>query len=129
MKRVFGLIVLLALFALSIRWATNNTLQTYNFPSVDNLPEVDILPNPFLKPDGSPIKSQAEWEQHRRYIKAMFEHYMYGHMPPPPGNLKVEELSRESVYNGEATFKGLLFSMGPEQKVRFHAQNVDIRSV
>jgi len=121
MKRVLCLFVLVALFALGSHWATNDTLQTYDFPSVDNLPEVDILPNPFLKPDGSLIKTQTEWENQREYIKAMLEHYMYGHMPPPPSNLRVEELSSESVYNGKASFKGLLFSMGSELKVRFHA--------
>lgn len=121
MKSVFSLIVLISLLTLGSRWATSDALQMVDFPSVDNLPAVAILPNPFRKADDSLVKTQAEWEQQRVYIKAMLEHYMYGHMPPPPENLMVEELSSESVYDGEATFKGLLFSMGPEQKVRFHA--------
>jgi hypothetical protein len=121
MKRAFSIIVMLSMIALLSRGATDDTLQKYDFPTVDLLPEVDILPNPFRKADGNLLETTGEWEQQRERIKAMLQHYMYGHQPPPPDNLKVEELSSESVYDGEATFKGLLFSMGPGQKVRFRA--------
>jgi len=100
MKRAFSLIVLLSILILGGRWTTSDALQMVDFPSIDNLPIVATLPNPFRKTDGSQLKTQAEWEQQHEYIKAMLQHYMYGHMPPPPKNLMVEELSSESVYNG-----------------------------
>jgi hypothetical protein len=58
--------------------------------------------NPLIKPDGSKVRTAAEWEEQRMYLKAMLAHYQYGHMPPTPKNVVVERISSKQVGNGEA---------------------------
>ena len=120
MKRIAILLLSISLLIIGSTISPLDALQSYTFPQSSTLPALATLPNPFLKEDGTNVETPAEWEQQRVHIKAMLAHYMYGSMPPAPDNLIVEEISSASVYNGEATFKVMLFSMGPGNGVRFH---------
>jgi len=62
----------------------------YTFPPVDELPVIEFLPDPFIMEDGSRVKTQADWEKQREYLKAMIQHYMYGFRPPAPEDLAVQ---------------------------------------
>jgi hypothetical protein len=57
--------------------------------SVDELPETKQLPNPFVFRDGSPVKTKQQWERRRAELKALFEGYQYGHLPPKPQKMTV----------------------------------------
>jgi dienelactone hydrolase len=50
-------------------------------PDFDLMPSIPGLPEPHL---GSP----ADWARERQRIRALFEKWLYGKMPPPPGNLR-----------------------------------------
>jgi hypothetical protein len=76
----------------------------FSFPAMKELVPIRQLPDPFLKPDGDRVAAPSEWEEQRRYLKAMLSHYMYGELPPPPKQVRGERLDQEKLYAG----KGLL---------------------
>src|SRR3989304_9281701 len=77
----------------------------YDWKTVTEFTGQTGLPDPFLKPDGTRIKSINEWLEQRKYIIAMLEHYQYGTMPPCPENVNVKETLSEDLFNGIATGK------------------------
>jgi hypothetical protein len=74
--------------------------------------------------DGKPVTDPEGWAKRREEIKAMMLYYQYGHMPPTPDNLTVEEVSTGPIHNDTATERLLLFSMGPEKKITFNGRLV-----
>lgn len=67
---------------------------------VADLPEVKGLANPFVLLDGSPVRTRDDWTRRREELKALFETYEYGHMPPRPETLTV---SRGEAKEDEAS--------------------------
>lgn len=77
-------------------------LDRYSFPPVTELTEQKGLPDPFLKPDGTRVTSESEWNIQRKYLKAMLAHYQYGHMPPKPTGQIVSMDSKKDVFESSA---------------------------
>ena len=73
----------------------------YHFPSVDELPVQNDMPDPFIMEDGSRVQSLEDWNEQKKYIRAMLEHYLYGTVPPLPKQVEVEKHGSESVFNGK----------------------------
>ncbi len=120
-SRIPGLSWLLMLGMLTTAGAASvNAPGGVDLPDVKELPVVEELPDPFLMNDGSRVATKADWAKRREEIKAMMLYYQYGHMPPPPQNLTAEELSSKRMYDGAATEKRLLLSMGPGKKVKIN---------
>ena len=97
--------------------ASGNPPGVVDMPTVQELPVIEALPDPFLNKDGTRVETKEDWSKRREEIKAMLLYYEYGQMPPAPENLTVKEVSSEAVYDGLATEKRLLLTMGPEKKV------------
>src|SRR4051812_45399918 len=77
------------------------------FPEVAQLPARAELPDPLVLFDGRPVTSREQWVDRRRpELKALFQHYMYGQMPPAPAN-PTFEVAREvrGFLDGKATLK------------------------
>lgn len=70
--------------------------------------------------DGTRLETKADWATRREEIKAMILYYQYSHMPPAPKNIVAKELSSAVTYNGSATKKHILLSMGPERQVKIN---------
>jgi hypothetical protein len=51
-----------------------------DFARMKSIPE---LPDPLAG-----VKTKAEWEQRRRWIRMQFEQWFFGRMPPRPDNLR-----------------------------------------
>src|SRR5207237_7115802 len=85
-----------------------------SFPHVESLPTRRNLQDPLIKPDGSRVKSRNEWfKQRRPELKAMFEHYMYGVIPPRPKHMATHLLGEYTNFlEGEATLKLLTLDTG-----------------
>ncbi len=75
----------------------------YSFPAPETLPAHDRMPGILVQPDGSVLKDTAGWKQQRAYLKAMLAHYQYGHMPPVPKGVRIEERQQTTVHDGKAT--------------------------
>jgi dienelactone hydrolase len=65
--------------------------------------------------DGRRVASRDQWFKERRpELKALFQHYMYGAIPPKPDQVKVTKLGEYPDFlNGKATLKLVRLEMGP----------------
>lgn len=116
---IVGFVLILLLLGI-IGCAVTNLSGVVDMPGADELPDVKELPDPFLMNNGKRVKTRADWAKRREEIKAMMLYYQYGHMPPAPKIIIAEELSSITVYDGGATKKHILLSMGPERKVKIN---------
>ena len=98
-------ILLLAILPLIMGVAYAQDAGPYDFKPVQELKRHVGLQDPFVKPDGKKVKTKAEWEVQRQYIKSMLAYYQYGEMPPTPDEVLVKETLSEDIYEGKATRK------------------------
>ncbi|MCB1120903.1 MAG: hypothetical protein KJT03_05105 [Verrucomicrobiae bacterium] len=73
----------------------------YDFPPPDKLPIQEGMPDPFLMPNGTRVKTRADWEKQRKYIKSMLFHYLYGQVPPLPETFELKHVSSRKVYENK----------------------------
>lgn len=85
------------------------------FPAPDALPARPDLPDPLVMLDARAVATQSQWFHERRpELKALFQHYMYGHFPPAPKSVKAELRREDSqALNGKATLKEITLTFGP----------------
>lgn len=95
--------------------------MNYEFKKRDELPVIPELPDPFLKPDGTRVKSPEEWPEQREYLKEMLAHYLYGHMPKDSGKTSGEVVFSRPVYNGRALAQTIRITTGRNGEVTFDA--------
>ena len=95
-----------------------------DFADFASLPARPELPDPLVMLDGTKITSAADWTAKRRpELKALFQHYMYGYLPPKPQRWDVEEVlfKDPEFLNGKATIsESRLAFFGPDLKQRLH---------
>ncbi len=86
------------------------------FPEVSALALQPGLPDPLVMLDGGRVGSRTRWFNERRpELKALFEHYMYGPIPPKPKRMETKVLgSYADFLGGTATLKLIRLEIGPE---------------
>ena len=90
-------------------------------PPVEELLVQDGMPDPFVKPDGSRVRSREEWPEQREYLKAMLAHYMYGSMPPRPEKFDLKRVKSESVFGNAAVQETYMIILERnDKKAMFH---------
>jgi hypothetical protein len=91
------------------------------FPEVSELPSRPELPDPLVMFDGQRVTTKGQWVKKRRpELMALFQHYMYGYLPPAP---KVEgKVEREdrAAFGGKATLKEVTVAFGPPGTPKIH---------
>jgi dienelactone hydrolase len=95
-----------------------------NFPEMSTLPPQPALPDPLVMLDGRRVTTRAEWIHERRpELQALFQHYMYGILPPKPARMHVKILGEHRDFlGGKATLKLLALETGAEA----HAPRIDL---
>jgi hypothetical protein len=84
------------------------------FPKAADLPDRPALPDPLVMLDGTKVTTRAEWFDKRRpELKALFQHYMYGEMPPAVKVRATVELEDPRAFEGKATLKEIALRLGP----------------
>lgn len=80
-------------------------VSAVDFPSPEKLPARAELPDPLTMLDGTKVTTKEQWETQRKpELKALFQHYMYGKLPPTPTRQSYTELFRdEKALGGKAT--------------------------
>src|SRR5262245_66178393 len=71
-----------------------------DFPPVAKLPSRPELPDPLVMLNGKRVTTKEQWYKQRRpELKALFQHYMYGTMPPGPARLhaRVERVDQKPL--------------------------------
>jgi hypothetical protein len=86
-----------------------------SFPEPSALPSQTPLPDPLVMLDGRRVSSRDQWFKERQpELKALFQHYMYGAIPPKPAQSKVTNLGEyHDFLGGKATLKLVRLEMGP----------------
>lgn len=92
------------------------------FLPVARLPVHPDLPDPLIAFDGSRVATPDDWTARRRpELLRLFQHYMYGFLPPAPANLRAKvELSDANYFQGRATKKQVTISFGPDAAPKIH---------
>jgi hypothetical protein len=109
--------IILILFTL-ICTLTSFSCKT-KLPPVEKLPWQANLPDPLKMMDGTPVKTAKDWYNKRRpELKLLFQHYMYGYLPPrPPMNITLVKQD-ENLFGGKATYKEIKLDLQlPENKI------------
>lgn len=86
-------------------------------PGVRELPVRKEMPDVMMMNDGKKIVNQQQWKARREEMKRILEYYAVGQMPPPPGNVKGNEISSETVSNGTVKYRLVHLTFGPEEKL------------
>jgi hypothetical protein len=89
-------------------------------PGVKDLPVRPELPDVMTMNDGTKVKTPAQWQKRREEIKKILEYYAVGQMPPPPGNVKGEEMHSELVMDGKVKYRLVKLTFGPERKLELY---------
>jgi len=91
-------------------------------PEVSELPSRPEMPDPLVRLDGRRVEDGRAWEQARRpELKALFEHYMYGVMPPAPASIEAKVVGEDRRYfGGKATRKEIEIGFAPAGSPKIH---------
>jgi hypothetical protein len=91
------------------------------FPPVAELPVRPELPDPLTTLAGERVTTPEQWRSQRRpELAELFQHYMYGRLPPAvPIDARIDRLDRKAL-NGKATLKEITIAFGPPQTPRLH---------
>ncbi|HEY2412355.1 MAG TPA: hypothetical protein VGI40_08945 [Pirellulaceae bacterium] len=95
----------LSLFVAVAAMSISRFSTAADFPPPDQLPLRPELPDPLAMLDGTRVTTKEQWETKRKpELKALFQHYMYGRLPPTPTKQSYTELFRdEKALGGKAT--------------------------
>ena len=76
-----------------------------DLPKLADLPLQTSLPDPLVMLDGRKVSSREMWFNERRpELMRLFQHYMYGELPPKPAALSSKaERADSSAFGGKAT--------------------------
>ncbi|HWW01960.1 MAG TPA: hypothetical protein VNZ64_19830 [Candidatus Acidoferrum sp.] len=87
----------------------------YTFPDAGALAAKPGLPDPLTMMDGERVKSSRQWFKERRpELAALFQHYMYGTLPPTPKEVRAKVLGQYADFlEGQATLKLITLETGP----------------
>src|ERR1700735_3114107 len=87
------------------------------FPKVADLPDRTELPDPLVMLDGARVATKEDWYQRRRpELKALFQYYMYGELPPAPPKVRATvEFEERDAFGGKATLSEIALSVGPAE--------------
>ncbi len=86
-----------------------------DFPSFDQLPSRPEMPDPLIMLSGERVTTAEQWTKQRRpELKALFQHYMYGFLPPRPDKITAKvEVEDAKYFGGKATKKQVTIKFHP----------------
>src|SRR5260221_8985200 len=96
-----------------------------HLPPAAELPFEAAMPDPLFMMDGRRITTREQWFGERKpELKALFQHYMYGEVPPTPAHLKTRVLEEHRDFlGGQATLRLVTIETGSTNP---HAPRIDL---
>ncbi len=89
-----------------------SSVTAADFPLPDKLPERTTLPDPLVMLNGDKVTTKEEWLTRRKpELRALFQHYMYGKLPPPhmvEGKVIHED---KQAFGGKATLQEIAVTL------------------
>jgi hypothetical protein len=97
-----------------------NGLSAEVFPPVSELKPQPAFPDPLAMLNGERVTTKRDWERKRRpELKALFQHYMYGEIPPKPRQLDFQSRVVDKQFlSGKATLKLVTISIPKSPRPR-----------
>ena len=92
------------------------------FPEPEKLQPQPGLPEALVLNNGKKVTNRKEWVNKRRpELLQLFQHYMYGTMPPAPKKVqaRVERVEKD-FFGGKATKKEITITYGPTNLPPIH---------
>jgi dienelactone hydrolase len=89
-------------------------------PDFTRWPGVPELPDPLRLASGPAVTTPAEWTPRRAELLGLFQHYVFGSVPPPPGNVRVAE--RQIRRESGAHLEEVTLEFGPEHQARLRLE-------
>ncbi|MFO1477744.1 MAG: acetylxylan esterase [Verrucomicrobiota bacterium] len=92
------------------------------FPEPGALPVQTNLPNPLIGSSGRSVRTTNEWASLRRpELKSLFQHYMYGTLPPQIAPVRATVTTEcPDFLGGKATLRLLTLATGPKGAPEIH---------
>jgi hypothetical protein len=88
--------------------------------AVKDLPVIKEMPDPLTMNNRAKVRTAEQWKTRRREMIKILEDYEYGHMPPPPGNVKGALVApTRRIAAGNADYRMVRLSFGPGEKLGF----------
>jgi hypothetical protein len=97
--------------------ALSSAAAAATFPKVADLPGRPELPDPLVMLDGTKVATREDWFDKRRpELKALFQYYMYGELPPAPPKVEAKvEHEDPAAFGGKATLKEIALTVAPPE--------------
>ena len=89
-------------------------------PGVNDLPVRTGMPDVMTMNSGQKVTTVKQWNLRREEMKKILEYYAIGQMPPPPGNVKGQEIKSELVLDGKVKYRLIHLTFGPERKLELN---------
>ena len=84
-------------------------------------PDFDAMPStPFLVDPLEGVQTLEQWNQKRQQIRAQFEQWVFGKMPPQPDNLRSVITGTET--DGKLTIRNVRLEFGPDHRGKLRVQ-------
>ena len=84
-------------------------------PDFDTMPSLPELPDPLAG-----VVTPDEWAERRRAIRNQFEHWVFGHMPPRPDNLRAVVTGERK--EGDVRVRDVRLEFGPGYRAQLRLQ-------
>ncbi len=112
--------VVLALFLLP--FASGKAEAFTDFPEPSQLPSHVELPDPLVMFNGERVRTKEAWvDQRRPELKQLFQHYMYGHLPPQLASVTATvEREDRGFLDGKATKTEVTLSFAAGDAPKIH---------
>jgi hypothetical protein len=111
-----GLLILSAAFIFP-----RSLMAQTRFPEPEKLPSHPELPDPLVMFNGDRVATKEQWFDKRRpELKQLFQHYMYGYLPPPAKIKAKVEHEDAKAFGGKATLREVTISFGPSGTPPIH---------
>jgi len=113
-------IVLLALSLVAACSTGTRQELKRDFPAPAALPAHAGLPDPLVTFDGRKVETREQWEKERKpELRALFQHYMYGFLPPRTELRATVRRTDPKAFGGKATLSevSLALDNGPKFEV------------
>jgi dienelactone hydrolase len=101
-------------------WATRTAELP---PDFDSMPSVPGLPDPLMRLEGGksvPVRTPAEWQKQKKWIREQYEKWVFGKMPPAPDNLRATIHSEKK--EGRSTVRDVRLEFGPGHRAVLNIQ-------
>jgi dienelactone hydrolase len=94
-------------------------------PDFEAMPSIPELPDPLLLRDNGramPVTTPEMWARQKRLLRDQVEHWMFGRMPPPPGNVQATVTATRR--DGGVTIREVTLAFGPDRRATLRVELV-----